>query len=145
LGVLAAGLVALAVWIVLRIHGTPEKRERKRRIAVNRSGRLGDALITEATDTALFYSYSVRGVQYAASQDITSLVEYLPAEPDRLIGVCSLKYSPKNPANSILVCEEWSGLRAPSRSRTSADVTRDGEPLLDGDRVGHQAQDAALG
>ena len=35
----------------------------------------------------------------------------LPAEPDRLIGVVSLKYSPKNPANSILICEEWSGLR----------------------------------
>jgi len=29
-----------------------------------------------------------------------------------LVGVANLKYSPKNPANSILICEEWSGLRA---------------------------------
>ncbi len=104
-------LIALAIFIVLRVHGTPEKRERQRRLAVNRLGRLGDALITEATETALYYSYSVRGVQYAASQDITSLRDHLPGAPDRLMGVANLKYAPKNPANSILICEEWSGLR----------------------------------
>jgi len=104
-------LIALAIFIVLRVQGTPEKRERKRRLAVNRLGRLGDALITEATETALYYSYSVRGVQYAASQDITTLRDRLPGSPDRLMGVANLKYAPKNPANSILICEEWSGLR----------------------------------
>ena len=87
------------------------KRERRRRLSVNRDGRLGDAIITEATDDTLYYSYSIRGVQYAASQDISTLREKLPAEPDRLIGIVSLKYAPKNPANSILICEEWSGLR----------------------------------
>lgn len=70
---IAVGLVALAIYIIMRVHGTPEKRERKRRQTVNRFGRLGDALITEATETALYYSYSIRGVQYAASQDITDL------------------------------------------------------------------------
>lgn len=107
----AAVLIALAILIVLRVRGSPEKREQKRRLAVHRQGRLGDALITEATGDTLYYSYSIRGVQYTASQDITALRGRLPAEPERLIGVASLKYSPRNPANSILVCEEWSGIR----------------------------------
>src|SRR5580698_4471519 len=107
-------LIALAVWILARVHGTPEKRERKRRLNVHRQGRLGDAMITEATESTLYYFYTVRGVHYTASQDVSTLHDFLPADPHRLIGVASLKYSSKNPANSILVCEEWSGLRAPA-------------------------------
>jgi hypothetical protein len=116
----SAGLIALAVWIVSRVHGTPEKRERKRRLNVHRQGRLGDAMISEATDEILYYFYTVRGVHYTASQDVSGLREYLPADPHRLIGVSGLKYSSKNPANSILVCEEWSGLRAPASVREEA-------------------------
>jgi hypothetical protein len=111
LGGLAIALVALAIYIAMRVHGSPEKREKRRRLHVNRLGRLGDAMITEATGETLYYCYSIRGVQYTASQDITALRQQLPAEPDRLIGIVSLKYAPRNPANSILVCEEWSGLR----------------------------------
>jgi hypothetical protein len=111
LGGLAAVLIALAIFIALRVHGTPEKRERKRRLSVNKLGRLGDAMITEATGEVIYYSYSIRGVQYTASQDVAALRERLPADPEKLIGIASLKYSPNNPANSILICEEWSGLR----------------------------------
>lgn len=111
----AVGLIALAIYIASRFHSSPEKRERRRRLTVHQHGRLGDALITEATLDTLYYSYSIRGVQYTASQDITSLRERLPASPERLIGVASLKYAPRNPANSILVCEEWSGLRVAGR------------------------------
>lgn len=132
---LAAGLIGLAIYIPLRAKASPEKREKKRRFNVNQLGRLGDAMITEASETAIYYSYSVRGVQYAASQDVGSLREYLPADPDRLSGaVASLKYIPKNPADSILICEEWSGLRQdrrppPRLSQVSADA----------DSVGHQS------
>ncbi|HTS75864.1 MAG TPA: hypothetical protein VMG40_06655 [Bryobacteraceae bacterium] len=108
-------LIALAIYIASRFQNSPEKKERNRRLAVHRLGRLGDALITEATDQTLYYSYSIRGVQYTASQDISTLRERLPAPPERLIGLASLKYAPKNPANSILVCEEWSGLRVTGR------------------------------
>lgn len=105
------------VWLALRMmRTTPEKRERKRRLELHRHGRLGDALITESTDAMLYYTYSVWGVQYEASQDISGLRSLLPVEPERLIGTVSLKYSSRNPANSILICEEWSGLRAPSRA-----------------------------
>ena len=117
MSVAAIGLIALAVWIALKVHGSPEKREKRRRLAVNRQGRLGDAMISEATEHALYYFYSVRGVHYTASQDVSTLRAYLPANPDKLIGVAGLKYSSKNPANSILVCEEWSGLRAPAAEK----------------------------
>jgi hypothetical protein len=142
LGAAAAALAALAVWIGLRRRGTPEKRERQRRLAVHHRGRIGDAMINEVAADALYYSYSVGGVQYEASQDITALQHLLPAEPERLIGWSGMKYSSNNPANSILLCEEWSGLRDPaarSAGRDSAD--RDS---TDRDGVGHQGQDAAL-
>ena len=108
-------MIALAIYIVKRVRSTPEKRERKRREEVNRLGRLGDALITEVSESVIYYSYTVRGVQYTASQDVSTLRDRLPAEPERLIGVVSLKYAPRNPANSILICEEWSGLRVADR------------------------------
>jgi|SRR6185503_15352843 len=95
---------------------SPDKRERKRRLELHQHGRLGDALITEASETMLYYTYSVRGVQYEASQDVSGLRELLPPEPERLIGPAGLKYSSRNPGNSMLICEEWSGLRAPSRA-----------------------------
>lgn len=128
LSAIAVGLIAMAAWIALKVHGSPEKRERRRRLNVSRTGRLGDAMISEATETTLYYFYSVRGVHYTASQDISSLRPYLPAEPQRLIGVSGLKYSTKNPANSILVCEEWSGLRAPAEPPGAATQ----EPAADG-------------
>src|SRR5438045_3064221 len=100
--VLAAGSAGLALWKALRNSSTPEKREQRRRLAVHAAGRLGDAMITEATEDALFYTYSVRGVQYAASQEIASLRPLLPDVPDRLIGsLAGIKYSTRNPANSI--------------------------------------------
>jgi hypothetical protein len=74
-------------------------------------------MISEATESTLYYFYTVRGVHYTASQDVSALRKYLPADSHRLIGVASLKYSPKNPANSILVCEEWSGLRSPAPAK----------------------------
>lgn len=117
LGVLGAGVATFGVRTALKVIRTsPEKRERKRRLELHQRGRLWDALITEATETMLYYSYSVGGVQYEASQDVSGLRTQLPPEPERLIGPASLKYSPRNPANSILVCEEWSGLRVPSRA-----------------------------
>jgi hypothetical protein len=94
---------------------SPERHERLRRELLNRQGRLGDAFITEGTETAIYYKYSVHGVRYTASQDISMLRHQLPAEPERLIGVANMKYAVKNPANSILLCEDWSGLRAPAR------------------------------
>ncbi|MGH9658209.1 MAG: hypothetical protein ACRD96_06670 [Bryobacteraceae bacterium] len=98
------------VWFVGR-KGSPEDRERRRRLAVDRSGRMGDAMVTDVRENVLFYSYTVRGVSYTASQDVTALAGMLPSAPAQLVGPCGVKYTPHNPANSIVVCEQWSGLR----------------------------------
>ena len=109
---LAVVLIAVGIWIVVRVvHSSPETKEQKRRLWVNMNGRLGDALITEATDTALYYAYSIHGVRYTTSQDVSTLKDLLPADPGRLVGIANLKYAVRNPANSILLCEDWSGLR----------------------------------
>jgi hypothetical protein len=130
---LIAALVALAIWIVRRLRSTPEKRERGRRLTLHSSGRLGDALLTEVHENTLYYTYKVRGVQYEASQDVSSLRSQLPAEPERLIGMVGMKYLPKNPANSILICEEWSGLREPTPKAAAANAIS-----ANGDAIGHQ-------
>ena len=111
LALAAAGLIALAVWIVAKKRATPEKREQRRRLRIHAEGRLGDAVVTEVDENLLYFSYSVRGVQYTASQDVSTLRDRLPQDLSRVIGPSSMKYSSNNPANSILLCEEWSGLR----------------------------------
>jgi hypothetical protein len=114
---LAAALILSLVWFLPRFRRHPDEKERRRRLAVNAIGRLGDAEITEVEDNSVYYSYSVRGVAYTAAQDISTLLEFLPDQPERLIGPVQLKYAPGNPANSIIVCEDWSGLRAGTRIR----------------------------
>jgi hypothetical protein len=115
-GAVSLFLVAVAVYIVLRIRRKTKDKEKRRRLEVNSNGRLGDATILEIRDDAIFYEYSVRGIHYTASQDISKLLELIPGDPQRLIGCpASLKYAYHNPANSILLCEEWSGLRVGGR------------------------------
>jgi hypothetical protein len=112
---LAAVVIAAGLWIVLRsLRSSPEKRERNRRAEVHRHGRLGEAFVTDANESSIYYEYSVNGVHYTASQDISALRDRLPTSPERLTGVANLKYAARNPANSILICEEWSGLRPPA-------------------------------
>jgi len=120
LSALAIVIVAAGVLFLMPLmKRNPEKRERKRRLQVNRQGRVGDAIITDASETTLYYVYSLRGVQYETSQDITVLRDYLPAEPERLIGQAHVKYLVNHPANSILVCEEWSGMKVPAKPPAS--------------------------
>lgn len=109
----ALAVVALGVYLLVRWRRKPKDKEKRRRLTVNQVGRIGDATITDLQGDTLFYSYSVRGVSYTASQDVAALRDQMPANVERLIGrAASLKYSPQNPANSILICEVWSGLRS---------------------------------
>jgi len=78
---------------------------------VNRIGRMGDATIGDVRDYIVYYSYQVGGVAYTTAQDASDLKELLPPETSVLVGPAGLKYSPHNPANSIVICEHWSGLR----------------------------------
>ena len=93
-----------------RSRVSPEERERRRRAWLVATGKMGDAVLVEMRETLVFYCYDVRGVEYTASQDIAPLAEKLPPglSPN---GAVSVKYDPRNPANSIVLAEEWSGLR----------------------------------
>jgi hypothetical protein len=133
----AAILIGLAIWIARRMRSTPEKRERLRRFSIHTTGRLGDAFLTEVRENLLHYTYKVRGVQYEASQDISALLDRLPADPDRMIGMVGMKYLSKNPANSILICEEWSGLRDPFRRHDPAAALA-ADVSTDSNVIGHQ-------
>jgi hypothetical protein len=112
IGAVSLSLITAGVLVGLRIRRKPKDKEKLRRLDVNTNGRLGDATITDITEDAIFYEYSVGGLTYTASQDVSQLREMIPADSHRLIGrPASMKYSSQNPANSILLCEQWSGLR----------------------------------
>ncbi len=108
-------LIALLVWLGIRkwMHSrvSAEEIERRRRMLLNEKGKMGDATLVEVRGDLLFYAYDVRGVEYTASQDVSALRALLPKEASAVNGVVYVKYDPKNPANSIILAEEWSGLK----------------------------------
>lgn len=102
---------AFIAWHYLRRRPTAEEIERLRRLAVHREGKLGDGEILDVEGFSIVYSYSVAGVVYTTSQDATNLEAKLPPDRMSIVGPVSVKFNPRNPANSIVLCEEWSGLR----------------------------------
>jgi hypothetical protein len=119
--VLGAALLALGLWMVFRKRPTAEELERARRLFLAHSGRLVDGMLldvceVEAEDgrtlTMLLYSYRIGGVDYESSQDITNMRGVVDALQVRAGFPCSARYQPGNPHNSIVVAEEWTGLRA---------------------------------
>lgn len=125
---LAGGVIALlaSVTLIIRLRRiSPEELERRRRHAVSAHRRSVEGLLTEASEQIIHYQYGLRGVFYFAAQDVSSLRGRLPAEPSRLIGPVTVRYEPKNPANSIVVCEEWSGLPALSGDSVKTDVSEE--------------------
>ena len=112
LAIVAVGVAAIfgyRAWKLSKV--SPEERERRRRAALVARGKMGDATITEIRGDLLFYSYAVRGVEYTASQDLSLLKEHVPTDLSSLIGSVSVRYDAKIPANSIVLAEDWSGLR----------------------------------
>jgi len=107
----------------------PDEIERQRRAYLNQIGRIVEGQITDLVEVAedrarrkstkevdgrrklVCYSYSISGVSYETAQDITSLEGR--AGMERIItGLpASIKYDPSNPSNSILIADDWSGLR----------------------------------
>ena len=100
--------IGIRAWRASRI--TPEDRERRRRAMLVGRGKMGDAVLVEVRDDLLFFTYSVRGVEYTASQDISAMKDRFPLDLTSVAAV-AVKYLPENPANSIVLAEDWSGLR----------------------------------
>jgi hypothetical protein len=92
----------------------PDELERRRRLTIYREGKMGDGEIidVETAVVSIVFSYSVAGVVYTASQDAAALRSMLPQDLMTMIGPVSIKFDPRNPANSIILCEDWSGLRS---------------------------------
>jgi hypothetical protein len=122
-----ATLIAVGLWLVRRRRATPEEMERARRLLLARSGRLVDGMLLDICEveapaksknerdrtlTMLVYSYRIGGVEYESSQDITDMRGVVDAAEVRAGFPCSARYQPGNPQNSIVVAEEWTGLRA---------------------------------
>ena len=115
IAIVLAAVLAILLGIYLyrayrRSRVSADERERRRRAWLTAAGKMGDATLVEVRDSLLFYSYDVRGVEYTASQDIAALGENAPAGYSVTGPVC-IKYDARNPANSIVVAEDWSGLR----------------------------------
>jgi hypothetical protein len=116
--------VGTAAAYLLRVKKkTPEERERERRDFLNLHGRIIDGTVLDFTELAdaeepdapvtqlLLYQYEISGVQNEASQDVTYLRQYVDVHSCKLGLPASIKYDPLRPQNSMVVSEQWSGLR----------------------------------
>jgi hypothetical protein len=109
LALAAAATSGVGALILMRSRLGTAERERRRRLEVGRRGRMSDGMVTEVVGQTVFFSYSVMGVDYTASQDLSALRDRLPEDLASLIGPVTLKYLAANPANSIIASEEWFG------------------------------------
>jgi len=108
-----------------------EQVERERRTQLTRGGRIIDGNVidvleleddeTERQMILLIYTYDVAGVTYEASQDVTHLRQFIDLYSCRLGLPSSVRYDPHNPGDSIVISENWSGLRkSPIRGQARA-------------------------
>jgi hypothetical protein len=133
----AIAALAMIAYAFFRPAVDPEEAERKRRLHLNQIGRIAEGQVVELVEhppevkearKRLFggsarpldanrsrhlvsYSYSISGVTYHTAQDITGLEGQIRFE--RLVAgqPASVKYDTANPSDSIIVADDWSGLR----------------------------------
>jgi hypothetical protein len=129
--------IAMIGYAFSRSAESPEVTERKRRLHLNHIGRIAEGQIVEfaehppepsAKSKTFFgfgaqplpgnqlrqlvsYSYAISGVTYQTAQDITGLEGQISFERLAAGQPASVKYDPSNPTDSILVADDWSGLR----------------------------------
>jgi hypothetical protein len=119
---LAGGAAAALVMAVLlrTKKQTAEDKERERRVWINMNGRITDGTVMDVQELTgkggiahqlLIYQYDIAGVSYECSQDVTWLRHLIDLHSCRLGLPASIKYDPKNPGNSIVIAEGWTGLR----------------------------------
>jgi hypothetical protein len=109
-----------AIWYLNSQRPTEEEIEHERREVLVNFGRIVDGMILDgyqvtASDGTvrdmLLYGYEISGVRYECSQDITALREIFDPSNIKIGMLCSIRYQPGSPENSIVVAERWSGLR----------------------------------
>ncbi|GAC1634197.1 MAG: hypothetical protein NVS9B14_10010 [Candidatus Acidiferrum sp.] len=132
----ALAAIGILFYAFFRPAADPDEAERKRRLHLNQIGRIAEGQVVELMQHSaeedpapkgmfssksrplggrfrniVSYSYSISGVTYQTGQDITGLESQVRLE--RLVAgqPASIKYDPSNPVDSILVADDWSGLR----------------------------------
>jgi len=140
LAMLGSGSI-LALMLIVYAFAHPkvdaEEAERKRRLHLNHIGRIAEGQVVDLSEQPaspgeekrgllgarvkplpdlrprcmVSYSYSISGVTYHTAQDVTGLESQV--QFNRLMAgqQASVKYDPSNPSDSILVADDWSGLR----------------------------------
>lgn len=117
---LVASAVVCTVWWIRRRRPTADEIERARRAGLALSGRLVDGMLLDVCEmqahdgrtlTLLEYNYRIAGVEYSCSQDITAMRDIVDPAQVRAGFPCSVRYHQSSPQNSIIVAEQWSGLR----------------------------------
>lgn len=103
------GIIGWRAWKNSRI--SPEELERRRRHRLTAVGKMGDATLLEVRGDYIIYSYDVRGVVYTASQNVAVLKPLLPTDEAVVAGPVLVKYDARNPADSIIIAEDWNGLQ----------------------------------
>jgi uncharacterized protein DUF3592 len=129
--------IAMIVYAFVRPSVDPEEAERKRRLHLNHIGRIAEGQVVELSEQPapaveqrrgllgtrarplhdprprhmVSYSYSISGVTYHTAQDITGLESQVRFDGLMAGQQASVKYDPSNPSDSILVADDWSGLR----------------------------------
>jgi hypothetical protein len=136
MAVAAIAAISMIAYAFFRPAEHPEDAERKRRLHLNQIGRIAEGQVVEFVEHPpeppapkktfgqrprpvthdgprhlVSYSYAISGVTYHTAQDITGLEGQIRFE--RLVTgqPASIKYDPSNPSDSILVADDWSGLR----------------------------------
>ena len=104
-------VVIMAVQALRRSRVPAEEQERRRRRMLVARGKMGDANLLDVRDQIVYYSYDVRGIEYTATQDVSALTDLSNSDLSSAIGPVYVKYDATNPANSIILAEDWSGLR----------------------------------
>jgi hypothetical protein len=113
----------LAYYLWKSRRPTAEQIERERRLALVKTGRIIDGTILDISVLSeaesghlngldlILYKYEIAGVVYECSQDVSALRNFIDIQACRLGFPCSVRYDSHQPENSIVVAENWSGLR----------------------------------
>ncbi len=124
LGFGVAVVTGVTSYVLTRTKPSADEIERLRRSNLALNGRITDGSITETewltspqpnsatttgTPAVLVYRYVIAGVTYECAQDVTPLLGYV--HHVRVDLPVQVRFDPRNPGNSIVVSEGWSGLR----------------------------------
>jgi hypothetical protein len=134
---LVATLAAGTIWYLRRKRPTEDELERARRKLLAQAGRVVDGMLLDVRElttddgrtlTMLEYSYRSAGVDYECSQDITAMLNVIDPSQMRAGFPCSVRYQTGSPQNSIVIAEDWTGIRSslpvfpPVKDKGRADV-----------------------